>query len=79
LSITDRYRIFSDQELGSGVIAGWINYYGRFRLYCMSKVFRALNVRLVRWVMNKYKRYRRRKFQARQFEHWKYGFTPSKF
>lgn len=73
------------------VIRGWINYYGRFRLYCMVRVFRALNARLVRWVMNKYKRYRRRKFQAKQFlceisrlyptlfEHWKYGFTPDKF
>ena len=73
------------------VIRGWINYYGRFRLYCMRPVFRALNSRLVIWVTNKYKRYRRRKFQARQFlceicksyptlfEHWKYGFTPDKF
>ena len=73
------------------VIRGWIHYYGKFRLYCMRPVFQALNVRLVRWVMNKYKRYRRRKFQARQFlceicnsfptlfEHWKYGFTPNKF
>jgi len=73
------------------VIRGWINYYGRFRIYCMRPVFQALNTRLVRWVMNKYKRYRRRKFQARQFlfeicnsypalfEHYKYGFTPDKF
>jgi group II intron reverse transcriptase/maturase len=73
------------------VIRGWINYYGHFRLYCMKRVFRALNARLVRWVTNKYKRYRRRKAQARQFlcdicssypalfEHWKYGFTPDKF
>lgn len=73
------------------VVRGWINYYGRFRLYCMERVFRALNARLVRWAMNKYKRYRRRKFQARRFlcevcssyptlfEHWKYGFTPDKF
>jgi len=73
------------------VIRGWINYYGKFRLYCMRPVFRALNLRLVRWVMNKYKTYRRRKAQARQFlcqicnsfptlfEHWKYGFTPDKF
>lgn len=73
------------------VIRGWIYYYGKFRLYCMRPVFQALNVRLVRWVMNKYKRYRRRKFLARQFlceicnsyptlfEHWKFGFTPDKF
>ena len=72
----------------ASVIRGWIYYYGRFRLYCMRPVFRALNVRLIRWVMNKYKRFRRRWSEARAylvdicksfpnlFEHWKYGFAP---
>ena len=72
----------------ASIIRGWIYYYGRFRLYCMRTVFRALNIRLIRWVMNKYKRFRRRWSQARAylvdiykaypnlFEHWKYGFTP---
>ena len=72
----------------ASIIRGWIYYYGRFRLYCMRTVFRALNVRLIRWVMNKYKRFRRRWSQARAylldiykaypnlFELWKYGFTP---
>ena len=34
----------------ASVIRGWIYYYDRFRLYCMSRVFRALNSRLVIWV-----------------------------
>ena len=73
------------------VIRGWINYYGRFRLYCMIRVFKALNKRLVRWVANKYKRFKCNLFRAKQylceisssfptlFEHWKFGFTPDKF
>ena len=69
-------------------IRGWINYFGKFRKWAMYPVFRSLNDRLVKWLMNKYKRYRRKVKQARQrlkelaldypnlFVHWRYGFIP---
>ena len=40
------------------VIRGWINYYGRFRGYELNRVFRLLQVRLIRWARKRYKRYR---------------------
>ena len=40
------------------VIRGWINFYGRFRGYELNRVFRLLQVRLVRWARKRYKRYR---------------------
>lgn len=75
----------------SKIVQGWINYYGRFRLYCMGRVFKTLNKRLVRWVANKYKGLKRSLYKARQylievsqsypnlFVHWRYGFTPDRF
>jgi RNA-directed DNA polymerase len=67
----------------------WINYYGKFRMSCMRRVFRVLNFRLARWVRNKYRRFRRRHwYQAylwlrnvskafpNMFVHWQYGFRP---
>jgi group II intron reverse transcriptase/maturase len=70
------------------MLRGWIRYFGTFRPYAMQEVFSVLNERLVRWCTNKYKRYRRRKREARQrikeickdfpnlFVHWQYGYTP---
>lgn len=46
-------------------IRGWINYYGKFRKSEMRKVFRVLNLRLAKWVSNKYRRFRRK--------HWYYA------
>lgn len=70
-------------------IRGWINYYGKFRKSEMRKVFRVLNLRLAKWVSNKYRRFRRRhwyyaykylqgisKDYPNLFEHWKYDFRP---
>jgi RNA-directed DNA polymerase len=69
-------------------IRGWINYFGKYRLWSMLKVFRSLNDRLVKWYMNKYKKYRNRVKPARtqlkqlardfpaMFVHWQYGFYP---
>jgi hypothetical protein len=67
----------------------WVNYYGKFRMSCMRRVFRVLNFRLARWVRNKYRRFRRRHwYQAylwlrnvskafpNMFVHWQYGFRP---
>jgi RNA-directed DNA polymerase len=40
-------------------IRGWINYYGRYRLWEMNSVFQLLRRRLVQWARKRYKRYRR--------------------
>ncbi len=39
-------------------IRGWVNYYGKYRGYTLSKVFHLLRTRLVRWARKRYKRYR---------------------
>lgn len=69
-------------------IRGWINYFGKFRLWSMWRIFRILNNRMVKWVKNKYKRYKDNLPLARQklreiaknfpnlFVHWQYGFLP---
>ncbi|MFE9613725.1 group II intron reverse transcriptase/maturase [Streptomyces sp. NPDC006012] len=38
------------------VVAGWVNYYGRFRPWEMNPVLRRINAYLVRWIRQKYKR-----------------------
>ena len=39
-------------------IRGWVNYYGKFRLFAMNPVFQWLRKRLVRWARKRYKRYK---------------------
>jgi RNA-directed DNA polymerase len=39
-------------------IRGWVNYYVKFRRYELGKVCRLLTIRIIRWVRNRYKRYR---------------------
>lgn len=68
---------------------GWINYFGKFRKSEMGKLFRVLNLRLAKWVRNKYRKFRRRHWYLSYkylqgisrdypnlFEHWKYDFRP---
>lgn len=70
-------------------LRGWINYYGKYRMSEMHKVFRVLNMRLARWVRNKYRRFRKKhwynsykqlktisKSYPNLFIHWQYGFLP---
>lgn len=71
-------------------IRGWLNYYGVFRKSEMRRLFNVLNQRLVKWVRNKYKRFKRKywyyalkhlkgiaKSYPNMFEHLKYeGFRP---
>ncbi len=70
-------------------IRGWIHYYGKFRLSEMRYLFRSVNRRLVKWVINKYRRFRRNpkrfaykwlrdfaKHYPTTFVHWQYGFFP---
>jgi RNA-directed DNA polymerase len=40
------------------MIRGWINYYGKFKMYELTKVFRLLSERLVWWARKRYKRYK---------------------
>jgi len=68
-------------------IRGWVNYYGRFRSYELFKVFRLLEIRLIKWARKRYKRYRTSlnltyKWLARVqnqypylFYHWQVGFS----
>ena len=40
------------------MIRGWVHYYGKFRMYELTKVFRLLSQRLVWWARRRYKRYK---------------------
>ncbi len=77
----------------AGILAsklrGWIHYYGKVRMSELHYVFRFLNMRLARWVRNKYRRFRNKHWfsaykwlqeTAKQypnlFVHWQYGFMP---
>jgi len=80
--LTDLKRMFNAK------IRGWIAYYGKYYPSALHRVFRRLNRRLVRWVQQKYKRFRRHQGQAWQwlrrlaraqpdmFAHWKLGMVP---
>lgn len=71
-------------------IRGWINYYGKFRMSEMRKVFRTLHNRVTKWVRDKYRRFRKKPWYAgfkylqklsrsypNLFEHWQYeSFRP---
>ena len=76
-------------ELLKSKIRGWLNYYAKFRKSEMRHLFRNLNMRLSKWVSNKYRRFRRKhwffaykhlqgiaKSYPYLFEHWKVGFMP---
>ena len=76
-------------EMFNPEIRGWLNYYGKFYPSKLRDVGRRLNEYLVRWVMRKYKRFKRRKGQAwiflnnyadnnpNLFAHWKFGMLPN--
>lgn len=71
------------------VIRGWYQYYGKFYRTALRWIWRNLNHYLCRWVMRKYKRYKRHKTQASNylariaavkretFFHWKLGHIPT--
>jgi len=76
-------------ELLKSKLRGWLNYYSKFRKSELRKLFRVVNLRLAKWVRNKYRKFRRRhwykafkylqgiaKSYPNMFEHWKYGFLP---
>jgi RNA-directed DNA polymerase len=67
-------------------LRGWINYYGKFRMKEMHGIFRRLNMRLVKWILNRYKSLKNRvkdgfaalkRLQNQQpnlFAHWAIGY-----
>jgi hypothetical protein len=67
-------------------IRGWINYYGKFRMNMLMRIFRIFNWRLIKWVARKYKRFKGSMYKAGDwlrnlamcypglFIHWHYGF-----
>lgn len=70
-------------------LRGWINYYGRFSKVGLKRAMRLLNHRLLKWVLNKYRRFRRKprklawdwlrkvcEHYPNLFIHWQYGFRP---
>jgi len=76
-------------ELLRSRIRGWINYYSKFRKSALRELFRTLNLQIIKWVRNKYRKFRRRSWYKAYrylkgiaknfpnlFEHWKCGFLP---
>jgi RNA-directed DNA polymerase len=65
------------------VVRGWINYYGRFHSSALDFSLNRINYYLVRWLVQKYKRFRRKRTRAGEalgsharlfpglFAHWK--------
>ena len=76
-------------EILAPYLRGWINYFGHFNVTGLKRAMRLLNLRLIKWVINKYRRYRRKprklawnwlgniyKCYPNLFVHWAYGFHP---
>ena len=67
------------------LLRGWIEYYGRFAPSALYPLLRHVNLRVVAWVMRKFKRFKAHKIQASQllqrlatervdlFVHWQIG------
>ena len=67
-------------------IRGWVNYYGKFSRFMLGRLFRRLHHRLIKWLMNRYKRLKssvnkayamlKRIFKSNPnlFAHWSAGY-----
>ena len=67
-------------------IRGWINYYGKITRNSLKPVFYYLHHRLIKWILNKYKRFKRSRVLAvkwlrritkdypNMFYHWALGY-----
>lgn len=67
-------------------IRGWINYYGKIKRNSLKPVFYYLHHRMIKWILNKYKRFKRSKVLAVRwlrritkqypnlFYHWALGY-----
>jgi len=76
-------------EILNPIIRGWINYYKQFNVTGLKRAMRMVNLRLIKWVINKYRRFRRKprklawnwlrdvyKQTPNMFPHWQHGFQP---
>jgi len=75
-------------EMLNPKLRGWINYYGKFRRDSLKHFLHRLNVRLLKWIRNKYKslryNYRSAKMWLKNvykgnpslFAHWRFGVKP---
>jgi len=73
----------------NSVIQGWINYYGHHNPTVLKQVLQRINMKLSRWVRNKFKGFRKHKTQAIHrlgdialqnptlFAHWAWGVKPT--
>lgn len=71
------------------VIQGWINYYGKFNPGVLKEVLKRINLKLSRWIRDKFKGFRKFKTQAIHrlgdialknpdlFAHWSWGVKPT--
>ena len=60
-------------------IRGWLNYDGKINRRCLRPVFYYLHHRTLKWVLNKYKRFKRSKVKAVRWLGWVYKSYPNLF
>lgn len=76
-------------EILNPIVRGWINYYRHFNVTGLKRAMRRVNLKLITWVINKYRRFRRKprklawnwlkdrcKRTPDLFVHWQFGFQP---
>lgn len=61
------------------IIRGYVNYFGLYSRKSMYVVFRNLNIRLIRWVRRKYKRFQSSKRRAKRWLQMNYRRNPKLF
>jgi len=71
------------------VLQGWINYYGKYNTVELKNTLKTVNLKLSRWVRNKFKGYGEHKTRAiyrlgdiatafpNLFAHWRFGIMPT--
>jgi len=60
-------------------IRGWLNYYGKINRRCLRPVFYYLHHRMIKWILNKYKRFKRSKVKAVRWLRWVCKSYPNLF
>lgn len=76
-------------EILNPIVRGWINYYRHFNVTGLKRAMRRVNLKLITWVINKYRRFRRKprklawnwlkdryKRTPDLLVHWQFGFHP---
>ncbi len=76
-------------EILNPIVRGWINYYRHFNVTGLKRAMSRVNLKLITWVINKYRRFRRKprrlawnwlrdrfKRTPDLFVHWQFGFHP---